>query len=185
MSFGENLIFLRKMRNNMSQEDLSEKMGVSRQTVSKWELNSCYPEMNKILELCKFFSCSMDELCQSNMNVCDDAFSDIRTEMVEEFQYIKYAVISSNPEDDAKAHIKNLASTLKIENPTIIGWDFPKVSQEQINVYNMHGYVSALVLPKDFNNSTGQEITNQHKQEYVAITIKDPFSEPFRLIPNA
>lgn len=38
MSFGKNLQLLRKMRNKMTQEDLAEKVGVSRQTISKWEL---------------------------------------------------------------------------------------------------------------------------------------------------
>ena len=37
MSFGQNIQFLRKMRNKMTQEELAEKLGVSRQTVSKWE----------------------------------------------------------------------------------------------------------------------------------------------------
>ena len=38
MSFGKNLQFLRHLRENMTQEDLAEKMNVSRQTISKWEL---------------------------------------------------------------------------------------------------------------------------------------------------
>lgn len=38
MSFGQNLLFLRKMKNNMTQEELAEKLDVSRQTVSKWEM---------------------------------------------------------------------------------------------------------------------------------------------------
>ena len=57
MSFGQNLQFLRKMRNKMTQEELAEKMGVSRQTVSKWELDTVYPEMDKVVELCNIFSC--------------------------------------------------------------------------------------------------------------------------------
>lgn len=38
MSFGKNLQFLRHLRENMTQEDLAEKMNISRQTISKWEL---------------------------------------------------------------------------------------------------------------------------------------------------
>ena len=45
MTFGENLQFLRKLR-GMTQEDLAEKMDVSRQSVSKWESNAAYPEMD-------------------------------------------------------------------------------------------------------------------------------------------
>lgn len=51
MSFGQNLQFLRKMRNKMTQEELAEKLAVSRQTVSKWELDTAYPEINKLVEL--------------------------------------------------------------------------------------------------------------------------------------
>ena len=56
MSLGKNLQFLRKMRNKMTQEQLAEKVGVSRQTVSKWELDMVYPEINKLVELCNLFS---------------------------------------------------------------------------------------------------------------------------------
>ena len=34
-----------------------------------------------------------------------------------------------------------------IEVPRVIGWDFPNLSQEQINVFNMHGYTAALIMP--------------------------------------
>ena len=62
MSFGKNLQFLRRMRGNMTQEALAEKMQVSRQTVSKWELDAAFPEMDKALELCRIFSCTLDNL---------------------------------------------------------------------------------------------------------------------------
>ena len=61
MSFGENLQFYRKRR-SITQEQLAEQLGVSRQTVSKWEADSSYPEMEKILQLCDMFGCSMDTL---------------------------------------------------------------------------------------------------------------------------
>ena len=58
MSFGENLQFYRK-RKDITQEQLAEQLDVSRQTVSKWESGSSYPEMEKILQLCDLFECPM------------------------------------------------------------------------------------------------------------------------------
>lgn len=186
MSFGQNIQFLRKMRNKMTQEELAEKLGVSRQTVSKWELDATYPEMDKTIEICKLFSCSMDELIREDMNVCDEAYSDIRIEYVEPFRYIRYAVVSTEPEDDAISRVKRWADILKIDSPEIIGWDFPILSQEQINVFNMHGYVAALVLPDDLAQTADtMDVVSQEKQKYIAITIKNPVIAPFRLIPNA
>ncbi len=186
MSFGHNIQFLRKMRNKMTQEELAEKLGVSRQTVSKWELDMTYPEMDKVIEICKLFSCSMDELIREDMNVCDEAYSDIRMEDVEPFRYIRYTVVSTEPEDDAISHVKKWADTFKIDSPKIIGWDFPVLSQEQINVFNMHGYVAALVLPENITKTDeAMDIVYQEKQKYIVITIKNPMIAPFRLIPNA
>lgn len=186
MRFGQNLQFLRKMRNKMTQEELAEKMGVSRQTVSKWELDVTYPEMNKIIELCTLFSCSLDQLIREDMNVSDEAYSDIRIEWVEPFRYIKYTVVSSEPEDDAINHVKEWANKLGDEKPYIIGWDFPVVSQEQINIFNMHGYTAALVLKDNVEaEDIDAEVNYQEKQKYIAITIKQPSTAPFRLIPNA
>ena len=186
MNFGQNLQFLRKMHNDMTQEELAEKMGVSRQTISKWELGENYPEIDKIIELCKYFSCSMDQLIREYMNLSNKAYSDIRIEDVEGFQYVKYEIISREPEDDAINHIKDWAARFGIDKPEIIGWDFPYVSQEQINVYNMHGYAAACILPSAFKKiNYSMEVIQQKSQKYAVITIEDPFREPFVLIPNA
>ena len=67
MTFGENLQFLRK-RADMTQEDLAEKMEVSRQSVSKWESNSAYPEMEAILRLCDLFGVDMDTLLRGDVS---------------------------------------------------------------------------------------------------------------------
>ncbi len=185
MSLGQNLQFLRKMYHGMTQEELAEKMGVSRQTVSKWELDAAYPEMEKVVELCKLFSCSMDHLVRENINTCNEAYSDIRIEEVEAFQYVQYAVISKEPEHDAIKHIKEWAVSHNIAKPEIIGWDFPHVSQEQINVFHMHGYAAACILPSD-SAFDHVEVVSQKNQKYAIITIKDPFNnEAFALIENA
>ena len=67
MTFGENLQFLRKHQ-GMTQEELAEKMDVSRQSVSKWESNAAYPEMDAILRLCDLFRCDMDTLLRGDVS---------------------------------------------------------------------------------------------------------------------
>ena len=66
MAFGENLQFLRK-RADLTQEELAEQMEVSRQSVSKWESNSAYPEMDAILRLCGLFGVDMDTLLRGDV----------------------------------------------------------------------------------------------------------------------
>ena len=66
MKFGDNLKQIRKNK-KMSQEQLAEKMNVTRQSVSKWENGESYPEMNNILELCKIFNCKLNDLVHSDM----------------------------------------------------------------------------------------------------------------------
>lgn len=66
MNFEENLRALRE-KNDMTQEQLAERMEVSRQTVSKWESGASFPEMEKMIQLTDIFNCSMDGLLRGNM----------------------------------------------------------------------------------------------------------------------
>lgn len=61
MTFGEKLQNLRKSK-SMSQEDLAEKLSVSRQAVSKWELDQSLPDITNIIAISKIFSVSTDYL---------------------------------------------------------------------------------------------------------------------------
>lgn len=65
MTLGETIKDLRK-RNNMSQEQLAEKLDVSRQNVSLWEKDSTRPTIENIITLSDIFSVSVDELLKSN-----------------------------------------------------------------------------------------------------------------------
>lgn len=67
MEFSENLQTLRKMK-NMSQEQLAEKLDVSRQAVSKWESGSGYPETEKLIAICEIFNCSIDEILKGKFS---------------------------------------------------------------------------------------------------------------------
>ncbi len=66
MSFRDNLQHLRATR-NMTQEQLAMLVGVSRQSVTKWEAERSYPEMDKLLKICQIFDCSLDDLVQGDL----------------------------------------------------------------------------------------------------------------------
>ena len=57
MRFAENLMALRK-RQGWSQEELGGRVGVTRQTVSKWEVGQSTPELEKLVELSRLFGVS-------------------------------------------------------------------------------------------------------------------------------
>ncbi len=68
--FAENLLSLRK-RNSMTQEDLAEKLGVSRQAVAKWESGETVPDLEKSRLIAEIFGVTLDELVNFGE---DDAF---------------------------------------------------------------------------------------------------------------
>lgn len=66
MTIGEKIAQLR-MNNNISQDKLAEKISVSRQSVSKWEMDQALPQIDKVLQLCELFNISTDELLQDKI----------------------------------------------------------------------------------------------------------------------
>ena len=66
MSLAENLQYLRA-REGVTQEQLAERLDVSRQSVSKWESNASYPEMDTLLKLCDMFRVDMDTLLRGSV----------------------------------------------------------------------------------------------------------------------
>ncbi|MBQ6349158.1 MAG: helix-turn-helix transcriptional regulator [Clostridia bacterium] len=184
MSFGRNLQYLRQLSAGMTQEILAEKLNVSRQTISKWEMDAANPEMDKALELCRMFNCSLDNLFREEMDQRSSAYTNLRVEVVPGFRYVEHTVISTNPESDAFDRIYKIAKDHGIERPEVIGWDFPRLSVEQINVFRMHGYTAAWILP-DSLNPEGLEVKEQAVHRYAAIHIERPFDNPFSTIPGA
>ena len=81
MKFGDNLRKLRKNK-QISQEQLAEKVNVSRQSVSKWENGEAYPEMNNILELCKIFKCNINDLVNDSIVDLDSLDEEIKMSVV-------------------------------------------------------------------------------------------------------
>ena len=140
--------------------------------------------MDKAIEICKVFNCSLDNLFRDEMDKRSDAYSNLRVEEVKAFRYVEHTVVSTEPESDAIGKMYQCAKENGIEDPKVIGWDFPNLSQEQINVFNMHGYTAALILPEGITPE-GFEIKEQPTHKYAAIHIDRPFDNPFVTIPGA
>ena len=65
MSFGTNIGYLRKKK-GMTQEEFAERMFVSRQTVSRWETDSVYPDVETVIKLCELLECDMETLVRGD-----------------------------------------------------------------------------------------------------------------------
>ena len=68
MTIGEKIAKLR-LAFGISQEQLAEKISVSRQSVSKWEMDQALPQIDKVLLICSIFNISTDDLLQNRINI--------------------------------------------------------------------------------------------------------------------
>ncbi|MGN1371590.1 MAG: helix-turn-helix domain-containing protein [Candidatus Coprovivens sp.] len=102
MNLADNLKKIRK-DNNLSQEQLAERLGVSRQSVSKWESGLSYPEMDKVLQICKLFNLNINELINEDIKEVNElkeaqvrtnkyvtSFFDYITKVVDMFSSMKW-----------------------------------------------------------------------------------------------
>lgn len=189
MKLGSNLQFLRKLHGGMTQEKLAERMGVSRQTVSKWETGEALPDLEKLLQLSKLFSCTLDGLLKEDMAPQADYFSPVSVVTVPAFTLGRYVIISPQPENDVQLYLERWAAYSGLADwpgpKRQIGWDFPFVSMEQQNRFGLRGYVAGWILPEGFEpKCPGVEVYRQAQAQYARITVRDPFRAAFDRIPK-
>ena len=72
MTIGEKIAILRTM-SNISQEQLAGKISVSRQAVSRWEMDQAVPQIEKIIQLCEFFGITTDEFLKEENSIKNPA----------------------------------------------------------------------------------------------------------------
>ena len=99
MILADKIIELRK-KNGWSQEDLAEKLDVSRQSISKWEGAQSIPDMNKILKLSEVFSVSTDYLLKDEIELdipgespkvdTDSSFKEVPVSMEEANAFLEH-----------------------------------------------------------------------------------------------
>lgn len=115
MTIGEKISRMRK-EYNYTQEQLADILGVSRQSVSKWESDIAYPETEKLIELGRLFECSMDYLLMDDVTEKNGVQASGITEKAEE---IAKKVITEKNKSRAKSVLKIigivLASALAID----------------------------------------------------------------------
>lgn len=74
MNVGEKIKTIRKMA-GMTQEELAEKMNVSRQTISKWEKEISSPDLESAIILCELFEISLDDFLKGGRSVKEEKIS--------------------------------------------------------------------------------------------------------------
>lgn len=187
MFFGRNLYFLRK-RSGITQEALSQQLGVSRQAVSKWEAGEATPELGTLMDLADLFGCSLDALLREDLTLRDSAVSFVR---VKGFRAASYAVISADAQKDAKTCLNRWLQESGLSAapgfvPKYMEWGFPYVSEEQKRRFGMHGFVCACLLPEGFlPQEKGPELHVQEDCSYAVMTIAEPHGRDSRLIAQA
>ena len=124
MTLGEKIARQRKEL-NYTQEQLADILGVSRQSISKWESDIAYPETDKLIELGKLFDCSMDYLLKEEITEKDGVQTSGFTEKVEE---ISRKVMTEKNKGKAKKILKIiciiLAAVLTIDIISMILYFF-------------------------------------------------------------
>ena len=84
----ENSLFNARKKSGLSQEEVAGRLGVSRQTISKWELDETLPDIRQSKKLANLYGLSLDELIEFDMDVKEiqdaiDRTSDAVTEKID------------------------------------------------------------------------------------------------------
>ena len=90
MDLGNNLFNARK-KSGLSQEEVAEKLGVSRQTVSKWETDETLPDIRQAKRMAILYNLSLDELISFDMDVkaIEDAIENTSEEVQNKVDWTK------------------------------------------------------------------------------------------------
>ncbi len=137
MTIGQKIVMLRSAA-DISQEELAEILGVSRQSVSKWEMDQALPQIDKVLQLADYFSVSTDELLRDKISVGVDISKEQRKN--------KYFGTDGFR---GEANV-NLTSTHAYKVGRFLGWYF----SSPLSGCSIPGYRPRIVIGKDTRRSS-------------------------------
>lgn len=117
MNLGNHLFHARK-KSGLSQEEVAEKLGVSRQTVSKWETDETVPDIRQSKKMAVLYKMSLDELIDFDIDVQEiqDAIDNTREDVQEKIDWTsawgkKYPILLQY---QAKVNIPNYARRINV-----------------------------------------------------------------------
>lgn len=90
MNLSNKIIELRS-KNKLTQEELAEKLNVSRQTVSNWETGKCYPDIETLIIMSNKFNISLDELLKDNIKMVKEV--DKKVKIASKLKYVLTIVL--------------------------------------------------------------------------------------------
>ncbi|MEE0945294.1 MAG: phosphoglucosamine mutase [Acutalibacteraceae bacterium] len=134
MTLGEKIVALRN-KESLSQEQLAEKINVSRQSVSKWEVDQALPQIDKVLQLCELFGITTDELLLDK--------SDITSQKKEGLKYF------GTDGFRGEANV-NLTSMQAYKVGRFLGWYY----SSSLSGCNKSGYRPRILIGKDTRRSS-------------------------------
>lgn len=105
MGFNNKLYELRKQK-GLSQEELANRLNVSRQTISKWEVGDSTPEMEKLVAISDLFGISLDELVMNKAPEPAPTATQVQTAGSEMYHDIKEHVLTEDNKKKAKKGLK-------------------------------------------------------------------------------
>ena len=150
MSISDRLYNLRKDK-KISQEELANVLGVSRQTVSKWETGESTPDFDKIIPLCNYFGITSDELLSG-----------------------KKDIVESNKNENKKAFARNLAISVALYISSVIMIIFfaTTIDQPELGVclfFLINAIATGLII---YNGVVyGKKVEKQKKKENTTIKL--------------
>lgn len=163
MKFEEKIIKLRKQK-NMSQEELAEKLNVTRQTISKWELGQSKPDMEKLIEISNLFEVGVETLTNESLDV--ESVKKVKSK--KERKWLLYVMV---------VILVASSTTLAIR----IGMNIDQKNKEKENfMNNIFGTITGIQgqIQNQINNDFSNDFEND-KTEMEETISKSKFNLPF------
>ena len=167
-----NKLYELRKQNKMSQEELAEKLGVSRQAVSKWERAEASPTTDSLILLAQLYNISLDELLEINTDTYSDNSddNDTPTENIDDFEDDGIMFFTGNTFQESNDTVPFMQTT---ENDDALGFfssnteykesEVPQFSQSETayRTYNTENYATPSQEPErpySYGKKTGKFI---------------------------